>query len=120
MTATIQVGPWNIREGVPVAGSGESGRAQLIATVTRSDLDVLALQEVTFAGDGRSAEVEAIADETDLKHACTYELAPSSFHPERRSGLAVMSRIPHSAEARVPLPNPHLRHQTPAGPWASW
>lgn len=120
MKAAIRIGTWNMREGVAVSGSRENGHGNVIAVLDRSELDVLALQEVDFTSEGRSAELEAIVENTDLKHACTYNLGPSSFHPARRSGLAVVSRAPHSAVARVAFPNPNLRYRTALGALSTW
>lgn len=117
VTATIRVGTWNIREGVPVSATAPSRpRTELIETLLGADLDILALQEVAFDHCGRSSDLEAVKRKTDLRYSSEYSLSPSMFHNSWQSGLAVISRTPHSVESRCPLPNPGLR----LGPLRSW
>jgi endonuclease/exonuclease/phosphatase family metal-dependent hydrolase len=120
VTATIRVGTWNIREAVPILGKRDAGLPKLVDTLAGAELDVVALQEVTFASDGSSRQLDAITSGTELKHRVTYSLSPSAFHPGLCSGLAVLSRTQHGPVWRIALPNPGLLHRGPDGLMTSW
>ncbi len=120
MTAALRIGTWNIREAVPLAGSGAAGLPQVADLLARADLDVAALQEVTFGRDGSSPQLDAITSGTELRHSATYCLSPSAFHPGLYSGLALLSRTPPGQVSRTALPNPHLRHPGLDGIMTTW
>lgn len=120
MIAVLRAGTWNIHEGIPANGRHSDRPAHLVSVIARADLDVLALQEVPFGQDGRSAILEAITEQTKLSYASSFPLSPSSFSPGDRSGLALLSREPHTVSGRTLLPNPNLRSDRRGRPWVSW
>jgi endonuclease/exonuclease/phosphatase family metal-dependent hydrolase len=120
MTVTLRAGTWNIHEGVPSSGNDRNWRADLVAVIAEADLDVLALQEVPFGQDGRSAILEMITGETKLRYASGFPLSPSSFSSRDRSGVALVSRAPHNVSDRAWLPNPNLRSKRRGRSWVSW
>lgn len=120
MTLLIRAGTWNIREGVPADGRHDSPHAELIDALRQADLDVLALQEVPFEGDNQSDLLGSIARKTDLRYVSGFPLSPSTFYPDKRSGVAIASRGPHTVISQVLLPNPRLRSNHTGRRWTSW
>lgn len=117
---TVRAGTWNIHEGISAAGTGKEQTEQLIALLADADADVVALQEVPFDRDGDSAVLQAISAQTQLRYVSGFSLSQSSFHPERCSGLAIASRVPHAVADRTRLPNPNLRIYRQQQRWESW
>jgi endonuclease/exonuclease/phosphatase family metal-dependent hydrolase len=69
-------------------------------------VDVLALQEVDFDPDGRSAALRWLREKTDLAHVVDYPLSVSCVAAGQRAGLAIASRYPLSGVHQVQLPKP--------------
>jgi endonuclease/exonuclease/phosphatase family metal-dependent hydrolase len=120
MTTVLRVGTWNINEGIPPEGSDRDGYSSLTAIIARADLDVLALQEVPFDRDSRSAILGTIARQTKLRHASSFPLSPSILSPSNHSGVALVTKLPHSVSGRTRLPNPNLQSQQQDRSWVSW
>ena len=109
MTPSVRVATWNIREGMPVDGSGKEQAEEIVRILTDANVDVVALQEVAFDQNGNSPILEKISRQTQLQHVSGFSLSRSSFNSKYDSGVAIASRLPHSVADRVRLPNPHLR-----------
>jgi endonuclease/exonuclease/phosphatase family metal-dependent hydrolase len=120
MAMTVRAGTWNIHEGKSADGTGQDQTQQLIALLVDTDADLVALQEVPFGRDGESSVLQTISASTQLKYVSGFPLSRSSFHPERCSGLALASRMPHVVVDRTRLPNPNLRISRQRRRWESW
>lgn len=108
--ALLRVASWNVREGKPV-DTGLSQPAALAGIAHLLDdlrVDIVALQEVDFAGSGRSRILDVIRDETELTHGAWHILSDSSFDPGRRAGVALASRFPLKDSEQVTFTNPRL------------
>lgn len=120
MARVIRAGTWNIHEGIPVSGPGPVSAHELIDQLSESPVDVLALQEVPFDDTGHSPLLRAIEAHSALRHVSGFPLSQASYHQGFRSGVAIVSRLPHSVESRLLLPNPRLRFPNGSKLWESW
>lgn len=120
MKHVIRVGTWNIHEGIPATDSDREAGDELIAQLSESALDILALQEVPFDRAGNSPFLQRIAARSELRHVSGFPLSQASHHPGFRSGVAIASRLPHTVENRLLLPNPRLRSVRGGEIWRSW
>jgi endonuclease/exonuclease/phosphatase family metal-dependent hydrolase len=120
MTSAIRVATWNIHEGIEAGGNRKDQSRELVATLVDSDLDLIALQEVPFDSGGDSAILRMISSCTQLRYVSGFSLSRSSFHLGHLAGVAIASRMPHRAETRRRLPNPHLHSVKKDQEWVSW
>lgn len=120
MKHVIRAGTWNIHEGIPATDSDREAGDELITRISESALDILALQEVPFDGVGNSPLLQRIAAHSALRYVSGFPLSQASYHPGFRSGVAIASRLPHTVENRLLLPNPRLRSMRDGEIWRSW
>jgi endonuclease/exonuclease/phosphatase family metal-dependent hydrolase len=102
----LRVASWNVRECVAYAtGQPSFDPVELISRIAP---DILALQEVPFITDGSSVLLSDLRDRTELTNLSAFPLGPSSFHSDRHSGVATVSKYPFVSENRVWIKNPGL------------
>jgi endonuclease/exonuclease/phosphatase family metal-dependent hydrolase len=102
---TLKVATWNIHEGVPVTPDGDPA-AELVKLL--DGVDLVALQEVALTPDGSFPDSGPL-DGIGLTRRTTFPNSASAMFPDRRMGVAILSRWPCGEARRVLLPNPDLR-----------
>jgi endonuclease/exonuclease/phosphatase family metal-dependent hydrolase len=115
----MRLGMWNMREAVAAADNA-SASAMVTQLLGDLPLDVLALQEVPFDKDRRSAEIDAIAARSQLRYWSAFPLSSSVFDRESLSGLAVLSKKPQRIASRFCFPNPRLHAESTRGQLTTW
>lgn len=102
----LRVATWNLRECVPGEGDVDP-EAELLTVLDGEHIDLIALQEVPFAGRSDvSPLLSSISTRTPLRHTAGYVLSRSSRSERGWSGLAVASRYPIDSFRAAVLPRP--------------
>lgn len=113
-TTRLRVATWNLLECV-CDGATADPAAELLSVLNDEHIDLIALQEVPFAGRSDvSPLLSSISARTPLRHTAGYVLSRSIRGDRGWSGLAVASRFPIDSFRAAVLPRPRLAR---GGPW---
>jgi endonuclease/exonuclease/phosphatase family metal-dependent hydrolase len=109
----LTVASWNVREGVPVAGAGQTAVAtdEIVGLLREHRVDIVGLQEVDFDKHASSAVLAAIISGTELFHTASHILSASSFDPAKYSGVAIASRYALGDARSRTFANPRIAAQ---------
>jgi endonuclease/exonuclease/phosphatase family metal-dependent hydrolase len=87
-----------------------------ISIYTAYGASILSLTEVHFEDDsGKSAMVDALADQLALPHASVYHMHQSHIDPNKAMGSAILSKYPIKAQETFHMPAPPLEVTRPDG-----
>lgn len=108
---------WTFEEGVevhPLSGF-EQIIKELVDHLNRTDPDIVCFQEFPVLVNGERILIDAIANQTNLKHHVEIDTSPSFLFEGGRIGIAVFSKTPFVRENVTMFVNPNISMVSKSG-----